>query len=298
MTEPTESVAERPSVHDAAQVMSIELAPEQVRGFAPDIEQFPLGSRVFLTHLTGKPEAMQVEAALRIRDMGYVPVPHLGARNFKTEQDFVDLVRAHSRNGIAEALFLGGNPALFPGPLGESVQLLAHPVLGDSTIRTAFVAGYPEGHPAIADADLAKALRRKLEICDARSIEARVVSQFAFDGAAMGAWARRLHRQHPGLPVHVGLAGVTSLTRLIKFAMMCGVGASVAALKRSAGGIFNVMSDRNPADVIEAIASSYPEPEAPLHLHFFPFGGWEKTLAWYSEYADRRDGPLRCHRSR
>ena len=288
MTELTETVTARPSVRGVAQAMSIELAPEQVRGFAPDIEQFPLGSRVFLTHLTGKPEAMQVEAALRIREMGYIAVPHLGARNFKTEQDFIDLVRAHSRNGITEALFLGGNPALFPGPMSESAQLLSHPVLRDSTIRTAFVAGYPEGHPSIADAELAEALWRKLEICDARSIDARVVSQFAFDGAAMGAWARGLHEEFPGLPVHVGLAGVTSLAKLIKFAMMCGVGASVAALKRSASGIFNVISDRNPADVIEAIVSSYPEPKGPLHLHFFPFGGWEKTLAWYSEHQGAR----------
>jgi methylenetetrahydrofolate reductase (NADPH) len=288
MTEMTDTIAERPSARCAAQAMSIELAPEQVRSFAPDIEQFPLGSRVFLTHLTGKPEAMQVEAASRIREMGYIAVPHLGARNFKTDKDFVDLVAAHSQNGITEALFLGGNPALFPGPMSESAQLLTHPVLRDSTIRTAFVAGYPEGHPAIAEAAIADALWRKLEICDARSIDARVVSQFAFDGAAMAAWARRLHEQHPGLPVHVGLAGVTSLTKLIKFAMMCGVGASVAALKRSASGIFNVISDRNPADVIEAFASSYPEPMGPLHLHFFPFGGWEKTLAWYSEYQAAR----------
>ncbi len=284
MTATSEAIADRPSTRTAGPGMSIELAPEQARSFAPDVSQFPLGSRVFLTHLTGKPEAMQVEAAQRIREMGYVAVPHLGARNFKTEKDFVDLVSAHSRNGITEALFLGGNPALFPGPMNEAAQLLAHPVLRDSVIRTAFVAGYPEGHPAIADAELADALWRKLEICDARSIDARVVSQFAFDGAAMGAWARRLHEQHPELPVHVGLAGVTSLAKLVKFAMMCGVGASVAALKRSASGIFNVIADRNPADVIEAIASSYPEPKGPLHLHFFPFGGWEKTLAWYSEH--------------
>lgn len=288
MTEPSEAVADRPSARAVGPAMSIELGPEQARSFAPEVSHFPLGSRVFLTHLTGKPEAMQVEAALRIREKGYIAVPHLGARNFKTEKDFVDLVAAHSRNGITEALFLGGNPALFPGPMSESAQLLAHPVLRDSTIRTAFVAGYPEGHPNIGDADLADALRRKLEICDARAIDARVVSQFAFDGAAMGAWARGLHDRYPGLPVHVGLAGVTSLAKLVKFAMMCGVGPSIAALKRSASGLFNVIADRNPADVLEAMSTSYPQPAGPLHLHFFPFGGWEKTLAWYSEHRGAR----------
>ncbi|RUX29694.1 methylenetetrahydrofolate reductase [Mesorhizobium sp. M7A.F.Ca.US.011.01.1.1] len=266
--------------------VSIELAPEQARGFAPRADCFAPGSRVFLTHLAGKPEALQIDAALRIKEMGYVPVPHLAARNFRTAQDYVDLVQAHSRNGIGEALFLGGNPALFPGPMAEAAQLLAHPVLSDSAIRTAFVAGYPEGHPAIVEAALADALRRKLEICADRSLEARVVSQFAFDGDMIGDWARNLHTLHSGLSVHVGLAGVTSLTKLIRFAMMCGVGPSLAALRRSASGLFNVIADRNPAEILETMAANYPAPLGPLHLHFFPFGGWEKTLAWLSDYRE------------
>lgn len=274
------------SAFDAS--VSIELAPEQARAFAPRADCFALGSRVFLTHLPGKPEALQVDAALRIKEMGYMPVPHLAARNFRTAQDYVDLVQAHSSNGVSEALFLGGNPALFPGPMGEAAQLLAHPVLNDSTIKTAFVSGYPEGHPAIVEAALADALRRKLELCADRSIEARVVSQFAFDGDMISAWARNLHTVHSGLPVHVGLAGVTSLTKLIRFAMMCGVGPSIAALRRSASGLFNVLADRNPAEILETMAASYPAPLGPLHLHFFPFGGWEKTLAWFRDYRELR----------
>lgn len=286
MTEFNETVIERPisSAWTLLPRFSIELAPEQVRNFQPDAAHFPRGSRVFLTHLSGKPEAMQVEAALRLKEMGYVAVPHLAARNFGTEKHYVDVVTAHSRNGINEALFLGGNPALFPGPMAEAVQLLAHPVLRNSTIRTAFISGYPEGHPNIVEATLADATRRKLEICGDRSIEARVVSQFAFDGNMIAAWARNLHMAHPRLAVHAGLAGVTSLTKLIRFAMMCGVGSSIAALKRSPSGLFNVIADRTPTDVIEAMAAGYPQPAGPLYLHFFPFGGWEKTLAWLSDY--------------
>ncbi|OMQ34443.1 methylenetetrahydrofolate reductase [Ensifer sp. 1H6] len=290
MTNPAEACTDT-RVHPAGGIkaaISIELAPEQVRNFAPRAETFPLGSRVFLTHLAGKPEALQVEAAARITEMGYVAVPHLAARNFRAEQDYVALVRAHDRNGIDEALFLGGNPALFPGPLGESAELLSHPVLADSSIRTAFVAGYPEGHPNISEDRLKDALKRKLEICARRSLEPRIVSQFAFDGGMIGAWAKQLHRDFPEVPVHVGLAGVTSLTKLIRFAAMCGVGPSIAALRRSASGLLNIVADRNPGDVLDAIASAYPTPLTPMHLHFFPFGGWEKTLAWHGDYREVR----------
>ncbi|MBL0374563.1 methylenetetrahydrofolate reductase [Rhizobium sp. KVB221] len=290
MTKTSETLAERPALSAwAAQAeTSIELAPEQVRNFAPQAEHFPLGSRVFLTHLTGKPEAMQIEAALRVKEMGYVAVPHFGARNFKTEKDYVDLVTAHSRNGITEALFLGGNPPLFAGPMGEAAQLLAHPVLKDSSLGTAFVSGYPEGHPDINEASLKDALRRKIDICKDASRDVRVASQFAFDGNMIAAWAKSLHDTYPGLPVHVGLAGVTSLTKLIKFSMMCGVGPSIAALRRSASGLFNIIADRNPAEVLDAMAASYPVPVAPLNYHFFPFGGWEKTLSWFADYQEAR----------
>lgn len=288
MTKTSETLAERPAppAWSARAGMSIELAPEQVRNFAPQVELFPHGSRVFLTHLTGKPEAIQVEAALRIQEMGYVAVPHFGARNFKTDKDFVDLVAAHSRNGITDALFLGGNPPLFAGPMGQSAQLLSHPVLKDSSIKTAFVAGYPEGHPSISETNLSDALRCKIEICKDRSLEVRIVSQFAFDGGMIAAWARKLHAAHPGLPVHVGLAGVTSLTKLIRFSMMCGIGPSIAALRRSASGLFNIIADRNPADVLDAMVAAYPDPASQMQLHFFPFGGWEKTLSWFDDYRE------------
>lgn len=117
MTNPAEACTDTRvhPVDGADTTISIELAPEQVRNFAPQADTLALGSRVFLTHLAGKPEVLQVEAAARIIEMGYVAVPHLAARNFKSERDYISHVEAHSRNGIDEVLFLGGNPALFPG---------------------------------------------------------------------------------------------------------------------------------------------------------------------------------------
>ena len=70
--------------------------------------------------------------------------------------------------------------------------------------------------------------------------------------------------------------------------MMCGVGPSIAALRRSASGLYSIIADRNPAEILETMAANYPAPTGPLHLHFFPFGGWEKTLAWLSEYREAR----------
>lgn len=166
-------------------------------------------------------------------------------------------------------------------------MLLAHPAVAQSSIRSAFVGGYPEGHSGIGTAALADALARKLDLCAELGLKAGIVSQFAFDGVVMANWAERLQTEYPGLAVRIGLAGVTSLPQLIKYAAMCGVGPSLAALKRSGTGLLAVLSDRDPSDLIETIEANYPEPGGALDIHFFPFGGWQKTFAWLAAYRER-----------
>ncbi len=211
------------------------------------------------------------------------PVPHIGARHFASERDYGELLLAHSRNGVTEALIVGGNPLSAAGPFADAASLIEHPAMAANAIRTVFLGGYPEGHPAIAADRLNEALSHKLALCQSRDLQARLVSQFAFDGKAIAAWAASVQRTHPGLPVHVGLAGVTSIPKLIKFAMLCGVGPSLAMLRRSATGLFNILADKDPGEVLDATEESYPADLPPFGLHFYPFGGWEKTLAWIGE---------------
>ncbi len=266
--------------------VSIELLPEMVAKFDPGAESFPKGSKVFLTHLLGKDPQVQVDAARRLLSHGYVPVVHLGARNFKSEKDYVELLKAHSQNGVSHGLFLGGNPLRSGGPFFEALDLLEHSVLADTTFSHAFIGGYPEGHPDIETSVLESAIRLKLDTCRARGLSPELVSQFAFDGKLMATWASKFAAEEPEVPIRLGFAGVTSLPKLIKFAVMCGVGPSVAALKKNAGGFLKVMNDRDPGDVIDQVDNSYFGPSQ-LNAHFFPFGGWQKTIKWL---ANRRAG--------
>jgi methylenetetrahydrofolate reductase (NADPH) len=260
--------------------VSIELAPDQVRDFQPDPTMLPLGSRIFLPHLQGKPLTSQLDAARHLIDMNYRPVPHFGARNFEHVDDFVRMVSEHSRNGVVEGLFLGGNPEVASGPLPEAAALLRHPVVKDSAIKVAFLAGYPEGHPNISAESLAAAASTKIAICREKGVQPRIVSQFAFDGKVVAAWADRVRNECVDVPIHIGLAGVTSLPKLIKYAAMCGIGPSLAALKRTGKGLLNVLADKDPADVIKGIEENYAGDVGALHLHLFPFGGWRKTVDW------------------
>ena len=262
--------------------ISVELSPEMVGTFEPDVSALPQGSMVFLTHLKGKDPAVQVGAAKRLISMGYKPVVHMGARNFGTDGEFASLVQAHSKNGVTHALFVGGNPMMHTGPLHQALDLLRHRVVRDSAFSSIFFGGYPEGHPDIDRAVMEDALRRKLEVCAALGRSPQVLSQFAFDSKQVVTWANLVASAHPGVPIRLGLAGVTSLPKLIKFAVICGIGPSISVLKKNSRGLMNMMGDRDPGSLISEIEMSYNGKSA-LSLHFFPFGGWRKTLDWIEE---------------
>lgn len=260
---------------------SIELAPEMVTKFQPDENVLPQGSKVFLPHINGKDPRLQIDGARDLLSMGYTPIVHMGARNFDKLGDYVKLLHAHSENGVTHGLFLGGDRLKHTGPYFQALDLLRHEALADTGFTHAFISGYPEGHPDIDFATLERARAEKLEMCEARGLTPEIVTQFAFDGEKMTDWANNIALDAGGVPVRLGLAGVTSLPKLIKFAVMCGVGPSIAVLKKNASGLMNVMSERDPGEIIQKVEAGY-RGATPLNLHFFPFGGWQKTLDWIS----------------
>lgn len=260
--------------------VSLELSPGEVESFDPDPAVFPAGSRVFLSHIEGKPLAAQAEAARVLTERGFVAVPHLGARNLESAAAYVAQIERLSASGVTEALFVGGNPSTPWGPFSEAADLLAHPVLASSSIRKAYLAAHPEGHPAVDAATLAAAFARKLALCAERGITPAAATQFGFDGPQLGAWAREFAADHPAMELRIGLAGVTSLPKLIRFAVRCGVGPSLSVLRKSPGSLLTIAAERDPGDLIAAIDGAGLADDASVHAHFFVFGGWKKTLDW------------------
>ncbi|MDQ0314792.1 methylenetetrahydrofolate reductase [Amorphus orientalis] len=264
--------------------ISLELAPSEVAAFEPDPAVFPPGSRVFLSHIEGKSLADQAEAAGRLTRKGFRPVPHLGARNFDTGGDFAAHVDRLAAADVREALFVGGNPATARGPFAQAADLLSHAAMANWPVEKAYLAVHPERHPAVDAATLTAAFERKLILCRERGITPAAASQFEFDGSHLAGWARTFAQAHPGMELRLGLAGVTSLPKLVRYAVTCGIGPSLSVLRKSPGSLFNVAAERDPGDMLAALdAAALP---AEINVHFFVFGGWKKTLDWVG----RRDG--------
>lgn len=260
---------------------SIELSPHEVlRGTALG-EYLDPGTTVFVNHPASVTHHDIVAACVRLRRAGLIAVPHVAARrlaSFTQARDF--LQRAAAEADIASALVIGGDPDRPMGPFADGLDLLATGVVEESGLAEVILPGYPEGHPRIDTRTLAQALRTKLALARVRGLQASLVSQFAFEAAPIARWLSALREEDILCPVRVGVAGPASIATLAKFAVRCGIGASLRALGRGHTAFARILVEAGPDRLIEALTAA-EDPNAPIEgLHLFAFGGLRRTADW------------------
>ncbi|MGH7097855.1 MAG: hypothetical protein ACREE4_09395 [Stellaceae bacterium] len=228
----------------------------------------------------------RISACRRLARAGFVPVPHLAARrlaSFTQASDFLRRTRAEA--AVASVLVIAGDLDRPAGPFCDSLDLLDSGVIERHGIGHILVAGYPEGHPRIGPAALDDALAKKRALARARGFDLTLVTQFGFEPAPIRRWLADLPARDLVCPVRIGVAGPASVATLAKFAVRCGVGASLRALVRGQAAFARVLAEATP-DALLAALFAEPLPGAPLAgLHIFTFGGVRQTAAWL---ADRR----------
>ncbi len=130
-----------------------------------------------------------------------------------------------------------------------------------------------------------------MEAARNQGLELFAISQLCFQAEPIIAMIGKLRAKGYDKPIRLGLAGPASFKTLIRFAAICGVGASTKALVSRGSMIAKLLTETGPDPVIRALAEERAlDGLGPLSLHFFPFGGLEKTARWA---AARRRGPLR-----
>jgi methylenetetrahydrofolate reductase (NADPH) len=78
------------------------------------------------------------------------------------------------------------------------------------------------------------------------------------------------------------MPGPASLRQLAKFAMLCGVGASMRMLTSRTSAMANLLSTQAPDEMVTALARHRGgNPQSRFErVHFFAFGGVVKTAKW------------------
>jgi methylenetetrahydrofolate reductase (NADPH) len=248
------------------------------------------GSEVFITSLPSDKVDRCVAVAAELRDAGLVPVPHIVARNIGSRADLEVLLRRLTGEArVDRVLVLGGDRSAPVGEFGSSQELLETGLIDAVGIRKIKLSWYPEGHPRISDSELAKARAAKLRIAAARGLEVELVSQFCFESAPIIARARQLRAEGIQLPLRIGVAGPASRASLLKYAMICGVGASVRALKERPGAR-SLLSSETPERLLREVADAQAEePSLGMHrVHFFTFASLASTIQFVEQHVSQK----------
>lgn len=262
---------------------SIEVSPKQALEKSDLDGLFPQGTRVYLTDIGTEPLDRMIAAAKRMTDLGYKPVPHFAARRMASRSLFEDRVkRSANEAGVTDVLVIGGGVDKHAGEFSSSMDMIASGIFDRHGIRDIAVAGHPEGSPDFTEEMAVAALKLKQDFADRSGAELRIVTQFGFDATKFIAWAEGLASFGISLPIHIGVSGPAKITTLIKYAAMCGVGNSLAYLRKNALSLTTLATGHSPESVVGPIEEHWQtHPDGAIRqIHVFPFGGLETSAQW------------------
>lgn len=243
---------------------------------------FPPGADVHVTFLPDDTVVHLESGCVRLSEMGYNPVPHLTARNIPDRGSLErNLARLSANAGVSRALLIGGDVDRPRGEFSASVDVMRTGLLERYGIRSVRLAGHPEGHPAVEDRELDAALLDKIAYARDHGLSPEIVTQFCFEAEPILDWLRHIRALGIDAPVRLGVAGPAGTATLLRFAVRCGIGNSLRALRRPAS-IGKLIGDTTPDEVLGDVADRIrTERLGPIAgIHIYMFGGIQKTAEW------------------
>jgi methylenetetrahydrofolate reductase (NADPH) len=255
-------------------------------------ENFVPGIDVTITFLPGDNYRHNIETAAALRRAGFNPVPHIAAREIVSPPALDDfLARLRGEAAVTRILLIAGDVAAAKGAFRSALDVGASGLIEAHGITRVSVAGYPEGHSFLDQDHALRVLGKWRDWGRRTNIRVDVVTQFCFESTPILQWIAALKETGIALPVIVGLAGPATPATLTKFALRCGIGNSMRALRSQIGRFGRLLTDTGPDDVVKGLLSAQAGATAPIvGFHLFPFGGLRKSGEWLRNY-DR--DPLR-----
>ena len=262
---------------------SVEVTPRSRSALEVCRDYLAPGTEVYIAFVPGETHHAVVATAARLQAAGFVPVPHVTARNVASFTQLTDFLgRLAGEAGVTSALVIAGDLDQPAGPYPSSLELLQTGLFQQHGVRRLGLACYPEAHRRIGADLLEQALLAKLEVVRGAGLEAWLVSQFCFEAAPILRLLARLPALGIHEPVRVGLAGPADHRRLWKYALHCGIGNSIRALGSRVDAVANLLVRRAPDDIVRAlVAARRRDPGLGIAgIHIFTFGGVASAAEW------------------
>nr|WP_258234346.1 methylenetetrahydrofolate reductase [Brevibacterium oceani] len=257
-----------------------------LREAAPAI---PADTRINVTFLGNEDLQMRVAAAKAVKELGFVPVPHISARRLTSQGELEEFLAALQGVGASEHVFVvGGDPEVPAGPYPDSLTVIRSGILQSYGVKEVSIAGYPEGHPDIADDVLWSHLGDKVSALREQGLGHVVLTQFAFDADAVSAWIDEVRSRGVDSEIRIGTPGPAGIKRLLGYARRFGVGTSASIAKKYGFSLTNLLGTAGPDRFVTELADLRANVSDPseTRIHFYTFGGLLATAEWAKNFRD------------
>lgn len=246
------------------------------------------GTKIPIAYLPNETAEGRAAAARRIRELGFIPIPHIAARRFSSAADleaFLDLLRREA--AVDHAFVVAGDAPAPLGPYPDALSLIRSGLLARYGVRRVGISGYPEGHPDIDDARLWGAQLEKQQALGERGHDFAVVTQFTFDADPILSWLAEARAAGLTALVRIGVPGPATAKTLMTYAARCGVGSSTRVLRKYGLSLGRLLAVSGPDRLIADLAAGLdPKVHGEVLLHLFPFGGLRRTAEWMKNFQE------------
>ncbi|AZS38482.1 hypothetical protein CVS47_03139 [Microbacterium lemovicicum] len=266
---------------------SLEMTGKDVPGLIEAKDSIPQGTKINVTFLGNEDLEMRVAASKAVRDMGFIPVPHISARRLSSQAQLEEFLSRLQDVDATESVFVvGGDPAVPEGPYEGAYDVIRTGILADYGVKEVSIAGYPEGHPDISDEVLWRSLDEKAVSLREQNIGTTVLTQFSFDTDPVMTWIDQVRARGIDSTIRIGTPGPAGIKRLLGFARRFGIGANAMIVKKYGFSLTNLMGTAGPDRFVSDLASLVSEDPAAgkVSLHFYTFGGLLATSEWARDY--------------
>lgn len=259
---------------------SVEMTCKDVEHLAEVAKILPPGTDIFIALFPNQSFEELTEAARAVQAAGLTAVPHVPARRVKDVAEVTKIAQGFAAAGVTKFLLIAGDMTAPEGAFDSTIGVLASGEFAKAGIRRMYMAGHPEGHAHMNEQQLRDYEQKKIALTREQGVELTFVTQVVFEPEPFIAWENTLRRTGVQNAARPGLPGPASLKTLLRYAKICGAGASMRALM--GGGkmalVANLLGDSGPEETIRALAAAQASGKVKFNgLHFFAFGGFLKT---------------------
>ncbi|MCU1481011.1 MAG: 5,10-methylenetetrahydrofolate reductase [Subtercola sp.] len=293
MSRPNHVSANPAASLDLIRDFSLEMTGKDVPGLVEARASIPAGTKINVTFLGNEDLDMRVGTAAKLREFGFVPVPHISARRLKSQAELEEFLGRLQEVGATDSVFVvGGDPATPEGPYEDSFEVIRTGLLQKYGVREVSIAGYPEGHPDISSEVLWKSLEDKSASLREQGLEATILTQFGFDTEPVVSWIEQVRAKGIDTPIRVGVPGPAGIKRLLGYARRFGVASSAGIAQKYGFSLTNLLGTAGPDRFIDELAATLATTRsaASVGLHFYTFGGLKATAVWAEEFIRSQDG--------